>query len=281
MNERIDEFISLFPIHPDYIDTFERITIIEKREVLKTLSLTMKKLLEQSVPAEYPGLVAFDDYRNNLLQNASFRAIPEVRAVIYCSQSLESRIVQAFTRPQYRTLALRIIHALSVHRLTVGDIYSPVGATSEELRDSLCLFQEGVEELGGKPADVLLTQIEATLKEIYKTVSGQFISYNPENRQYFIDLKKTDDFDALIDKRMESLEDSELDRYYFDALKRVMECTDQTYVSHYRIWQHEVIWRERKTTRQGYLFFGSPNERSTAVPSRFLYLFYSPSISFL
>ncbi|NLJ38119.1 MAG: ATP-binding protein [Candidatus Atribacteria bacterium] len=274
MNERIDEFISLFPIHPDYIDTFERITIIEKREVLKTLSLTMKKLLEQSIPAEYPGLIAYDNYWNNLRENASFRAIPEVRAVIDCSQSLESRIVQAFTRPQYRTLALRIIHALSVHRLTVGDIYSPVGATSEELRDSLCLFQEGVEELGGNPADDLLTQIEATLKEIFKTVSGQFISYNPDNRQYFIDLKKTDDFDALIDKRTESLEDSELDRYYFDALKRVMECTDQTYVSHYRIWQHEVIWRERKATRQGYLFFGSPNERSTAVPPRDFYIYF-------
>jgi hypothetical protein len=274
MNERIDEFIGLFPIHPDYIDTFERITIIEKREVLKTLSLTMKKLLEQSVPAEYPGLVAFDDYWNNIRENPSFRAIPEVRAVIDCSQSLESRIEQAFTRPQYRPLALRIIHALSIHRLTVGDIFTPIGATSEELRDSLCLFQEGVEELGGNPADDLLTQIEATLKEIYKTVSGQFISYNPENRQYFIDLKKTDDFDALIDKRMESLEDSELDRYYFDALKRVMECTDQTYVSHYRIWQHEVIWRERKTTRQGYLFFGSPNERSTAVPPRDFYIYF-------
>jgi hypothetical protein len=274
MNERIDEFIGLFPIHPDYIDTFERITIIEKREVLKTLSLTMKKLLEQSVPAEYPGLVAFDDYWNNLRENASFRAIPEVRAVIDCSQSLESRTQQAFTRPQYRPLALRIIHALSVHRLTVGDIYSPVGATSEELRDSLCLFQEGVEELGGNPADDLLTQIEVTLREIYKTVSGQFISYNPDNRQYFIDLKKTDDFDALIDKRMESLEDSELDRYYFDALKRVMECTDQTYVPNYKIWQHEVIWRERKATRQGYLFFGSPNERSTAVPPRDFYIYF-------
>ena len=150
----------------------------------------MKKLLEQSIPAEYPGLIAYDNYWNNLRENASFRAIPEVRAVIDCSQSLESRTQQAFTRPQYRPLALRIIHALSVHRLTVGDIYSPVGATSEELRDSLCLFQEGVEELGGNPADDLLTQIEATLKEIFKTVSGKFISYNPDNRQYFLDLKK-------------------------------------------------------------------------------------------
>jgi len=37
MNERMDEFVRLFPVHPDYIDTFERVTAAEKREVLKTL----------------------------------------------------------------------------------------------------------------------------------------------------------------------------------------------------------------------------------------------------
>jgi hypothetical protein len=26
MNERMDEFVRLFPVHPDYIDTFERVT---------------------------------------------------------------------------------------------------------------------------------------------------------------------------------------------------------------------------------------------------------------
>jgi hypothetical protein len=39
MNERMDEFVRLFPVHPDYIDTFERVTAVEKREVLKILSL--------------------------------------------------------------------------------------------------------------------------------------------------------------------------------------------------------------------------------------------------
>jgi hypothetical protein len=44
-SERIDEFVRLFPVHPDYVDTFERITVVEKREVLKTLSMSMKGLL--------------------------------------------------------------------------------------------------------------------------------------------------------------------------------------------------------------------------------------------
>lgn len=276
MNERMDEFVSLFPIHPDYIDTFERITVAERREVLKTLSLAMRKLVNQNVPQDAPGLIAYDSYWNTLKENPSFRAIPDIRAVIDCSQVLEGRIQQALTRPIYKPMALRIIAALSVHRLTVGDIYSPLGATPDELRDSLCLYDSVVAELGGEPAEDLLSQIETVLREIHKTVSGQFISSNTNNRQYYIDLKKTDDYDALIEKRAESLDSSQLDKYYFSALQQVLECTDQTYVTGYRIWLHELEWTSKKATRQGYLFFGAPNERSTATPSRDFYLYFIP-----
>ena len=105
-------------------------------------------------------------------------------------------------------------------------------------------------------------------------MSGQFISSNPDNHQYYLDLKKTDDFDALIEKRAETLDSSKLDRYYYEALMRVMECKDQTYVTGHKIWEHEIEWTSRKAARQGYLFFGSPNERSTAVPPRDFYIYF-------
>ena len=118
MNEKMSEFVRLFPVHPDYIDTFERVTVVEKREVLKTLSMGMKGILSNNVPKDEPGLIAFDSYWNTLRQNASFRAIPEIRDVIDCSQVLESRIEKAIKHIQYKPMALRLIHALSVHRLT-------------------------------------------------------------------------------------------------------------------------------------------------------------------
>jgi len=274
MNERIEEFVDLFPIHPDYITTFELVTVAEKREILKTISIAMREILENEVPEEYPCIISYDDYWIRLKSNPSFRSIPEIKAVIDCSQVLESRINQVFTRPQYKPLAIRIIYALSVHRLTMNNIYAPIGATPSELRDSLCLYQPGIEEMGGEPAEDLLTLVETVLKEIHKTVNGQFISSNRENQQYYLDLKKTEDFDAIIEKKANSLDDYTLDKYYFDALKQVMECTDQTYVSGYKIWEHEIEWVSHKVTRQGYLFFGSPNERSTAVPPRDFYIYF-------
>ena len=275
LNERMDEFVRLFPVHPDYIYTFERVTVVEKREVLKTLSVGMKGILGKEVPPDEPGLIAFDSYWNTLKQNASFRAIPEIRAVIECSQVLESRIENGITRKQYKPMALRLIHALSVHRLTTGDIYAPLGASAEELRDRLCLFDPLIAELGSdEPDKDLQTHVETVLREIHKTVSGQFISFNADNRQFYLDLKKTDDFDALIDKRADSLGPGQLDRFYYEALKRVMECQDVTYVTGYKIWQHELVWQEHKAARAGYLFFGAPNERSTAVPQRDFYLYF-------
>jgi len=275
LNERMDEFVRLFPVHPDYINTFERVTVVEKREILKTLSFSMKALLDEEVPQDKLGVIAFDSYWSTLRQNASFRTLPEIRAVIECSEVLESRIENAITRKQYKPMALRLIHALSVHRLTTGDIYAPMGATAEELRDRLFLYEPLIAEMGSdEPDKDLQTHVETVLKEIINTVSGQFISFNPDNRQFYLDLKKTDDFDALIDKKTESLDNSQLDRYFYEALKRVMECQDSTWVSGYKIWQHDLTWQERKAARTGYLFFGAPNDRSTAVPQRDFYLYF-------
>ena len=275
MNERIDEFVRLFPVHPDYIDVFERVTAIEKREILKTLSKTMRRLLDRDVPEDYPGVIGYDTYWPFLCENSSFRAIPEVRSVIECSNTLESRVSLAFTRPSYKPMAIRIIHALSVHRLTTGDIYLPLGVTPMELRDTLCLFHPDIEDLGGEPSDDLLTLVQTVLREIQKTLSGQFISHNPTNQQWYLDLKKVVDYDALIEKRTESLDNAALDRAYYEALQILMEKKDQpSYVTGYRIWEHELEWLDRKATRQGYLFFGSPNERSTAVPARDFYLYF-------
>ena len=274
MNESIDDYVRLFPVHPDYIDTFDRIAAVEKREVLRTLSTAMQSMLEKKVPSDSPALIAYDSYWRTLRENAAYRSLPEIKEVIACSEVLEGRVEQAFTRPAYKPMALRLIHALSVHRLTIRNIHAPIGPAPRELRDSLCLYQPGIEDLGGDPADDLLSQVETVLREIHRTVSGQFISMNEDNGQYYLDLKKTDDYDALIERRAESLDLGQLDRYYYEALKRVMECTDRTYVSGYRIWQHELVWPERNAARQGYLFFGAPNERSTAVPPRDFYVYF-------
>ena len=274
MNERMDEFVNLFPVHPDYIDTFEQVSAVEKRQILKSLSISMNKLMSQTVPEDHPALVAYDSYWKELSSDAGYRTIPDIREVINVSSVLNERISRSFTRPAYQDMALRVIDALSLHRLTVNDIHAPIGATAKELRDTLCLYQPGIEDLGGDPADDLLSQVETVLREVHKTVSGQFISGNPDNHQFYLDLKKTDDFDAIIEQRAETLSDEAKNRAYHTALYNILECTDLPKTDFRYLWGKEVTWTERNSGRMGWLFFGTPNERSTAYPPRDFYLYF-------
>ncbi|MGD8217686.1 DUF6079 family protein [Pseudomonas thivervalensis] len=275
MNERMDEYVRLFPVHPDYLKTFEQLVFAEKRGALVTLRDQINSILNDDVPSERPGLVAYDAFWQTVKSNSVFKADPSVGPVISVSDVLESRIQQGFTRPAYKAMAIRIIHALSVHRLTTGgDIYVPVGPRAQELRDSLCLYQPGLEDMP-EPAEDLLSFVVTALREILKTVNGQFISKAADTEQYYLDLKKDIDYDAQIEKRADVLSDESLDRAYFSAIKQLMEQADDLcYVTGHQIWQYQIEWQERRTERDGYLFFGAPNDRPTAQPERDFYLYF-------
>ncbi|MBI2332379.1 MAG: ATP-binding protein, partial [Chloroflexi bacterium] len=44
MAEHIDEYVELFPIHPAYLEVFEQVNVVEKRDLLKALSKQMENL---------------------------------------------------------------------------------------------------------------------------------------------------------------------------------------------------------------------------------------------
>ena len=276
MNERMDEYVRLFPVHPDYIGTFERLVFTEKRGALVTLRDQIQAILDGEVPEDRPGLIGYDKFWETVKSNQVLRADPNIGPVLKVSEVLTERVTKAFTRPPYKPMALRIIDGLSVHRLTTGgDIYVPVGPTAEELRDTLCLFQPGIEDMGGEPEADLHSQVQTVLRETLKTVNGQFISKAPDTEQYYLDLKKDVDYDAQIEKRAETLSDDVLDRAYYSAIRQLMERTDEaTYVTGHQIWQYQVEWLDRRVERDGYLFFGAPNDRPTAQPERDFYIYF-------
>jgi hypothetical protein len=54
MNERMDEYVRLFPVHPEYIGTFERLVFTEKRGALVTLRDQIQAILNTDVPERSP-----------------------------------------------------------------------------------------------------------------------------------------------------------------------------------------------------------------------------------
>lgn len=279
IGRNLDAFVEMFPIHPSYLRTFEVLTIVEKRRVLSSLTDQIRQRLEMEVPADEPGLISFDAYRAELEADPANRVIPDVSAVLQRARVLRERVVHGMEVPSDVDPAIRIVDALSVHRLTTDDIEAPIGMTVEELRDDLCLLPPGTPELD---SGFIANSIESLVGEIGKAVAGQFITVNEINGQVYLDLKKDVDYEQQVNERAETLDLDALDSAYYRALEQLMEVASSPYVAGYRIWSYELPWVAKKVTRQGYLFMGAPNERSTAQPPRDFYIYflqpYSPPI---
>ncbi len=115
MNEQMDEFVDLFPVHPEYINVFNRITFVEKREVLRTLSLAMRRKLGELLPDDDPGLISYDQYWTVMKDNAAFKTVPEIREVVECSAKLEGLIDSSYPPQASKPFAKKIICGLSLY----------------------------------------------------------------------------------------------------------------------------------------------------------------------
>lgn len=276
MASRLEDYVDMFPIHPAYIDTFQHIVTVEKREVLKTISETIGAILNDDVTDKAPGIVSFDTYWKRIKENPSLRTDPAVHEVLSKSTVLESIITSNFPKAAYRPIALQIIYALSVHRLTTGTLDAKLGITEQALKDDLCLYipMPVMEE------DFLLGTIHTIMQDIMNTVSGQFIEFNGDNGQYYLDLKKDIDYDKKIQEKADFLGDDALDRHFFDIMVSALNYQDtQKYVPGFNIFQYNMNWRDKNIFRRGYLFLGLSHDRPSAEPKEDFWVYIVPPFS--
>ena len=272
MSSRMEEFVDLYPIHPSYIDVFNKISVIETRHILKDISSTIKSIFSENVPEEAPGIYSFDSCWAAIKNNGMFKSDPMISRVVNASSQLEDIIERSFPKPVYKPLAKKIVNALSVHRLTTNGLDVQFGLTAENLKDDLCLYLP----LPEQEAEFLLGLVATTLKDIMTTVSGQFIIHNDANNQYYIDVDKVVDYDEKIKQKASFLADSELNRFFYDVIYFCLEWDAKQYVTNFNIYEYDLNWDSHNIFREGYLFMGLPGERSTAQPERDFYIHVMP-----
>lgn len=275
MSSRMDEFVDLYPIHPSYIDVFNKIYLIENRHILKNVSTTIRDIFDNEIPENAPGVISYDDYWPAIKTNGLLKSDVTISRVVNASGQLEDIINRAFPKATYKPLAIQIIYALSVHRLTTSGLDVQFGLTAENMKDDLCLFLPMPEQ----DADFLLSLINTTLKDIMTTVSGQFIIFNDANNQYFIDVDKVVDYDEKIKQKASLLAEGELNRYFYFLIYGCLDWDAKQYVPGFEIYQRDLNWDSHSIFREGYLFLGWPGERSTAQPERDFYIHIMPPYS--
>ena len=272
MSSKLEQFVELFPIHPSYIDVFNKLYLIENRHILKNISLVIRNIFNEEVPANAPGIFSFDSYWPAIKADGLLKTDPSISKVVAASSQLEEIINRAFPKPAYKPLAIKIIYALSVHRLQNNDLTLKFGMTAENLKDELCLYLPMPEQ----DADFLLGIIAATLRDIMSTVSGQFMIHDEGNNQYYIDVNKVVDYDEKIKQKASLLGTDELNRYFYQVTYSCLEWEKKQYVSGFNIYEHDLNWQSHNIFREGYLFMGLPGERSTAQPERDFYIHIMP-----
>jgi len=276
MSERMEEYVSLFPIHPSFIEVFNKIYITENRHILANISKIISSILDGELDEDAPGILSFDNYWTVIRDNYSYRTDANIKEVVEKSIQLEDIINRSFPKKLYKPLAIKIIYALSVHRLTTGDISVRAGLTSENLRDDLCLHLPGLPD---QSSDTLQTLVQAVLKDVMTTVSGQFIDHDHDNGQYYLDLKKDIDYDEKITQRAAIIADDSLNSYFYEVAYFCLDWDAKEYVTNFKIYEHTLNWHSRHMFREGYLFLGTPESRPTAQPPRDYYIYFVPPYS--
>src|SRR5699024_7602361 len=158
LSEEMETYVNMFPIHPAYLEMFERVNIAEKRVALKTISDEIKKLISKEVPADETGFISFDNYWNYIIEDSSLRSNDRVKVIMDKVNTLKGTI-QTSVKRQYKAMTEKMVDALAVFRLTTDDLNTPIGLASEAMRDKLFISNPTLLDEEEDVADFLKTTI--------------------------------------------------------------------------------------------------------------------------
>ncbi len=273
LHAKTQDYVELFPVHPSYFENFEKIRIGKsQREILKTLSNQFLEILETEVPTDNPGLLTYDNYWKDIQKDQSMMAIPDIRRVKEVTDTISDKIDTYFTgaREGKKGIAQRITNACAI-KILQHDLNKQNGTNTEHLVDDLCLTDKLATD-----RDFLLDIMDSTAKQIITATTGQYFDKNTENQEYHLRIEGGVNFDQKIKDYAASMDDSQKDEYFYKFLELNMALDHDTYRSGFLIWEHAIEWKSHKSLRDGYIFFGNPNEKSTTHPKQHFYMYFMP-----
>lgn len=273
LNSNFDQFVDLYPVNPSYIDNFQRIRIAKsQREILKTLSARFKNLLEIDVPENEPGLICYDEYWNDIIKDTSLNAIPDVNKVKEITEIIYSRIDSNFTggRKPKAALAKRITNACAI-KILQEDLNKLNGVSVERLVDDLCYIDHTCDD-----REMLTAVINSTAINVKNATDGSYFDLNNTNLEYYIRIEGGVNYEQKINTFAEQMSKRAKDEHFYNILAELLPIEVEQYRREFRIWPHNIPWNSHKTTRDGYIFMGNPNERSTTQPVQHYYIYFMP-----
>lgn len=273
MHGRTQDYIELFPVHPSYFENFEKIRIGKsQREILKTLSHQFSQILEQDVPTDNPGLLTYDRYWEDMQKSQDLMASPDIRKVKEITDTIYDKIDSFFIkgRASGKPVAQRIVNGCAI-KLLQADLQKQNGTNTEHLVDDLCLTDSMALD-----REFLIDIIDTSAQNIIRATSGQYFDQNRDNGEYHLRIEGGVNFDQKIKDYATQMSNTQKDEFFFKFLEVNLPLESDTYRTGFKIWEHSIDWKSHKTYRNGYIFFGNPNQKSTTHPRQHFYMYFMP-----
>ena len=273
MHSHLEDYVELFPVHPAYFDNFQRIKLGRaQREVLKTLTKQFEQIADKDIPNDAPGLITYDQYWEQMMADSGLMSVPDFKTVAETVKIVYDKIESNFsgTRKGQIPTAKRIVNASAI-KLLQDNLDKRNGTRAESLVDDLCITNQMAED-----KEFLVDSVSSTAQLIVKATSGQYFDHNDENDEFFLRTEGGVNFDQLIEQFAENMPANNKDEALFRFLVQILGITASPYRTGFQIYTHELDWKSHKVMRDGYIFLGNPNEKSTTQPKQHFYMIFMP-----
>lgn len=273
MHSHLQDYVELFPVHPSYFDNFQKIKLGRaQREVLKTLTKQFEKIADTDIPDDNPGLITYDQYWEQMMADAGLMSVPDFKTVADTVRLVYAKIESNFAdkRKNQIPTAKKIVNGCAI-KLLQGELNKRNGARAETLVEDLCVTNPLADS-----KQFLVDSVDSTAKLVIKATSGQYFDYNDENSEYFLRTEGGVNFDQLISQQAEVMSAAQKDESFFRFIVEILGITSNPYRAGFQIYKHELEWKSHKVTRDGYIFLGNPNEKSTTHPKQHFYMIFMP-----
>jgi hypothetical protein len=269
----LENFVSLFPAHPLFIDEFQRVMVVERREILTILSKEAKRIKDIAVNEEAPELITSDSYWKHIEADQGLKANPNVSRVVENVSAIKAKIQAHFGANEDKNSAERLVEALGVNRLTTPDVSTPVGVTPMALKDSLLWWTKLPPGVGD--STFLADAAKRLLAKTREAANGQYIAVSESSGQWYIDPTRDRDYDQEVNAY--NPDKNSVQSCLNEIIGIALELDNAQKAPQGTIWNYAINWEDKKVERPGWLFFGFPSERSTAKPPLDFYIFIMAS----
>jgi Family of unknown function (DUF6079) len=255
----IDKYVNLYPIHPYVINVFEQLPYFENRGIIHFSSKNVKESLDKDVPY----FITYDKIYDLIDETHEIRNLDEVSEIVSIVKTLQSKI--DVMEERLKNPALKVIKALAVLKMMSKTHLN--GATVQELANTLFI----------KPVSRTIISEEMTednvrriLHNVIKITNGQFIDHDKESDYFYINVDKVQDFDVLIEKKIEKQDIDDWKETFKNLLISHLSLDekkqyDKAFPS---VFEDSTFWTSRKSFRQGYIIIGQRNNGPSLFPNK-------------